>query len=510
MSAFAATRRMTFNPIAAVAVVVLAVALGLAVLAFGKLALAGLFGLIAFALFIRYPIFGIYCTTVLLLLAGGGNIIAGGVEVSIPVTGAKLCGAAALAAWLTHMIFRKERWTLTWEVIWALAFFVWGVVGVLFAEKRGEQMPEWIRLGTQVAFFAMIVDVLSHARSRGRDLHRFVILIAVCGVFSSLFALSQYFLPSFQVSPTYDMAAATLGVSNVAVVDPESLSGEAAVRVSGRALHSNWLAFALLITLPLNAYWFATCKTWKGRIFVCVAVMLEIMALVLTFTRTGFVVGVAIAVILALKGLLKANPYRLVALALIAVLGWTALPPAYKERVLKINQYTSSKSVNARQELQRAAMDFLTESPVYGVGLGGFGFHLLRETSTIANMMNIAVTHYNWQPIFIGEHNLFLQIGCETGMIGLILFLLLVILIMRNLHNAQKIADRIGDTQAKALTASLQISMVAFLLSSVFLHALQQKIWWIVAAAAVAASIYVNQLAQEKDRAASSTEVTQG
>ena len=489
MSSWVDAQPARLSSLGVLAVVLLALTAGIAVLAFGVVALLGVLGVLAFILFLRAPIVGVFATTALLLLSGSAGVIGPtGPQIASYVTVAKLCGVVAFAAWIVNFLVRRLRYTLTREVVLMVAFLLWALVGVLYSPYCAQQLPEWFRFASLIAFLVMTADVLSQGENSRRNVHNYIILLLVCGAISASFALVQYLTPSryaISLAERFDIARQT-----GAVVDPESMLGIAPARVSGRALHSNWLALLMLCVLPLNVYWFQVSKTWRMRGLICAAAFIELCALVLTFTRTGFMVGCVLIIVMALKGLLRANPYRFVALALVVVLGWTVLPAAYKERVLNFSKYSTSESVGARVELQSAAWRYATEHPICGVGLGGFGMHFIRENSNTAHIMKYAVEHFRWNPLFVGVHDLYLQIACETGFIGLAVFLVVFVLMMRNLWVAQGKFAAAGDEPFRVVCSALQVSLVAFLLCSVFLHALQQKILWIVAAAAITVSLH--------------------
>mgnify|MGYP001264883481 CR=1 FL=1 len=84
----------------------------------------------------------------------------------------------------------------------------------------------------------------------------------------------------------------------------------------------------------------------------------------------------------------------------------------------------------------------------------------------------------------MGTHNMYFQLGSETGVIGLLFVLAFLFLALRDLHRAERIFEQQEDREGRILSASVWVSLVTFLLCAIFLHALQQKIWWMVAAAA--------------------------
>jgi len=481
-------RKSVFNPLGAALILLAAVVLGIAVVAFGEYALYGLFGVMGFAVFLRYPIAGVFVTTLLLLLVSGAAGVLGSLQAPVPVTYSKISGFATLAAYVVNLLVTGKPIKMrAFEGI-LLLFFGWAFFGVMASENWQAQFPEWIRLATLVVFF-IIAAQLIHDRI---ILRRYIILLAVCGFVMSIFAVLQYFIPAFHYTPE-ELREIGRGAAQGAYVDPESLSFGAAVRVSGTSGHSNWLAFALLLLIPLNVYWWYVSKSWWGKSFAILATLLDITALVLTFTRTGFIVGMAVLVLLSFRGLVRINPYRLAAVGVLAIFAWLVLPEAYKERVLDFTGYAESTSVGHRAQLMTEAFEVAAQNPLLGVGIGGYGFKLIEENTDVAVISRWLVDEHGWNPAYLGTHNMYLQLASEMGLIGLFLFLLFMYVIMRRLLYAERIFRERGDEEMQVLTASVIVSLFSFLISALFLHALQQKIWWmIVAAAAVVPLVAVH------------------
>ncbi len=479
--------------------IIVALSLALAILLLEALAIYAIFGVLGFALFLRYPVLGLYATTALLLLSGSATVV-GDLRVHIPLTASKVCGMAAFTAWLTNCIVRKQRLHFTGSEFVLLIFLAWCLIGVFRSPTWEIQWAEWIRVVTLVAYFYLAVNLLNTPRR----MHTFTMLILICGVAMAVFAIFQYFLPSLHLE--IETAEADIGVrAEGAYIDYDSLEGGPAVRVSGGAGHSNWLALVILVILPMNAYWFMVAKRRWTRALALMAVLLEVVALVLTFTRTGFFVGVIVLTLLGLRNMVQFTPQRVCAVALVLFLGWFALPDAYKERVLDFPQYTRSESIFNRMELQESAWNLTLRNPIWGVGLGGYGPHLLEENSGVARTMRWFVDRYDWPPQFIGTHNLYLQLSAETGIVGLGLMLLFFALVLRDIRRANRAFTEMGDADGMALTSSVEVGFIAFLLCGVFLHGLQQKIWWMVAALAAAAPVYQAAVASMRTDSAPNT-----
>jgi O-antigen ligase len=169
---------------------------------------------------------------------------------------------------------------------------------------------------------------------------------------------------------------------------------------------------------------------------------------------------------------------------------WFLLPQPYKERVLDPSQYTQSESVRNRMQLQQSAWEQFTAHPVWGVGLGGYGPRMLDDNTRVARIMRWFVEEHDWPPRSIGPHNMYLQVLAETGVVGLLLFCTFFAVLIRELRVANRTYRELGDDDGMALTATLEVGLVAFLICGIFLHALTQKVWWMVAATAAAASLH--------------------
>ena len=364
----------------------LTLTLAIAVIVVQQHAVYALVGILFFTLFVSYPVLGVYLTTILLLLSGSQGIVGYvGDSSDLAVTLSKLCGSAALAAWSINVLMQKTPFAFNWVAIWLTAFCGWALMGTLLSPDVGMQMPEWVRLVTIFGFFLLAINTLNTPRT----LHLYIVVLILCGFLMSLMAVLQYALPQFHVGGP--QAWSTLGAVDAAYIDQESLQGEAAIRASGRAGHSNWLAFIILLILPLNAYWFKCVRTNTLKLFILISAGLQVTALILTFTRTGFLIAIVLGLLLLFKNLVRLTPQRIFAFLFAVVLVYLMLPGAYKERVFMPKQYTRSESVQSRIQLQESAMRQTLQNPVFGLGMGGFGIHLIQETHRTATLMRFMV-----------------------------------------------------------------------------------------------------------------------
>ncbi len=345
MSAGTLSKNSSNGSLGLVILPLLALALGSAVVYAGPLALAGLVGLILFGVFVRYPVLGMYATVAMLILQGSTGIVGVVEEGAFALTLAQLAGFAAISAWLVNVALSKVPVRFNGAVLFIGGFMVWALFAVILSQERAAEFPQWVRLFTRFALFILAINTLNTARK----LHWFIVVILLCGLVMAISAVTQYVVPDLHIATVE--AWGGVGASNGAYVDQESLEGEAAVRVSGRSGHSNWLALFILLVLPLNTYWFTVTKHKTINLLMGLIVAVLLVALVLTFTRTGLVVGAVLVALLVMRRAVDVSPLRISGFLFALVIAFTLLPDAYKERVLSPKQYTQSRSVQSRIDL---------------------------------------------------------------------------------------------------------------------------------------------------------------
>ncbi|HEY6331892.1 MAG TPA: O-antigen ligase family protein [Blastocatellia bacterium] len=197
--------------------------------------------------------------------------------------------------------------------------------------------------------------------------------------------------------------------------------------VNGIFGNPNDLATSLDLALPL-AIALALWNRGLKRLFYFGCALALGLAVVMTFSRGGFLGLLAIALFF----LFKLARHRAGAIALIAgsmILLFAVAPGGYGSRlssILHANQDETGSS-QARIDLLSRATELVVTHPIVGLGLGNFHIYSIAEQRA---------------------HNAYLEIGAELGIIGLIAYLIILFNPFRYLRKIE-LATRPGEVATR-------------------------------------------------------------
>lgn len=259
-------------------------------------------------------------------------------------------------------------------------------------------------------------------------------------------------------------------------------------RIAGPLGDPNFFAQILLVLVPL-----ALALAWHGRsrgerVAAAGAAALLVAGTVLTYSRGG---ALALAVVLGLAWLGRGVRPREVAagLALVA-LALVALPEGFTRRLTTLEQFTGGEaaalhpdsSFEKRRLVTLAAWEMFQDHPAVGVGAGNY----TTRFAPYADRVGSGAREYD-EPF--GEsypHNLYLEIGAETGLVGLGLFGAALALALAYLEGARRRLAAAGLGLEATLAGATAIALAGYLVSSLFLHGHFQRYLWLLLALAAA------------------------
>jgi len=306
-----------------------------------------------------------------------------------------------------------------------VAFVGFVVLNIFFAVSPLVALYKWLKILEFVLFgFYIIKTKPSFSRS--------LWCLSFAVFYSSIIAIAQFFLQHsvggmlwFLGERAFDIN--TPGIARIQIL-PLLLSYRLTVLSSTELLrpyatfpHPNVLGGFLAVILPLFITMFATIQINHQRItnsyeytnifikiYAWSVIILGIIAIILTFSRSAWVAFIALFVLLKIKNwnfisnfkFQISNLYVSVVLVVLVVLVGFSLP--YFQTLTLENE-----SVYVRNELSNAAISIWKTSPIIGVGLGNFLVEL--------------PTYYPHREIFFLQpvHNIYLLLLSETGIVGI-------------------------------------------------------------------------------------------
>lgn len=244
---------------------------------------------------------------------------------------------------------------------------------------------------------------------------------------------------------------------------------------------NNLFALSLVMTIPFAFYFFMVEKSLIKKGILALLFPSMILAIILTFSRGGFLGLSAVLGLIWIK-----SKYKFISLfigsSLLIIVGLFFLPEGYKDRIYTILEYRQDSSARGRIDAWKAGWEMIKDRPVTGVGLGNFS----------------SLSHkYNPQaPEGIEPHNSFIQIASESGLIALLFFLLLPISSIWNLWQVRK---KFAHTQegrwVVPITNMIEVGLCGYVVSGSFLHEAYMPLFYLF----IALSVVVKQIA-ERDK----------
>ena len=325
---------------------------------------------------------------------------------------------------LARAYIKSGKLTRTTEVPLLLAFLIWFVILVPFSSWPGgsfEILESRIwKISLLSIVFINVIDSLKRLR--------WLLTIQAVGV--TLIALSSF-----------------------GHIDQSS------GRLTGKSQafgNSNDLASMIAITLPICAYMIISSSAVK-KVIWSVASILMVFILVTTFSRTGFLALAAAIASLSWHFLVKQRKYGMLTITILATMAaGIALPTQYRARVASIfipsldkdeSRLDATGSRESRVNLLRRSVETTIAHPFMGVGPGQF-----------------QVVSGDWH----GSHNTFLQLATETGIPGLVIFLLLLHVAFKNLRTAEQQVQIGFSSDGWALAGVLRASLITFVVAAFF------------------------------------------
>jgi O-antigen ligase len=341
------------------------------------------------------------------------------------------------------------------------AFFATGVTSILLG---GNVLFGVFDLFALLGSIALFVYVSSEIRTK-RDLRIVLAALVVSVWVQGVIATGQHLTQS-SLGLEFFGAGAKIEFSQ---------GFTALTRVGGTIGHPNALARFFDLLLPLTFSLLFCPLRWRTRFLLATAFGIGMLGLALTLSRSGLVATGAGCFLIFFLWLLRRFG------ALRALLAWVLTIVLLLVLVFSTSSQLQTRffkddyqAAYGRIPLMRVALNMIRDHFFFGVGLNNYNEVAPNYDNTpqrITSSWNVPV------------HNLFLYIAAQTGLVGLLFYLLFLLAILRSLWPARRASDPLvawgGLGIAVGMAAFLAHGQVEF--DSLTRHSL----FWFVSGVAV-------------------------
>jgi O-antigen ligase len=250
------------------------------------------------------------------------------------------------------------------------------------------------------------------------------------------------------------------------VVSAMAFARPGAGRLGGGSYDPNDLGLFTVSTIPLCLYLMRRGASKLDRLIGVAGLVALMVATVLSGSRGGFLalIGVAGYCLIGLRAVPAGK--RMGTTVLVAVVMLAAGGDAYWTRIRTVlapeQDYNwEGKDESGRIEVWKRGAGYMAERPVFGVGIDQFD---VAEGTMSPQARERALVNRGFR--WTSPHNSYVQIGAELGVIGLVLFVLLLGLAFREARRVGKTAISRHD---QFLGQCLAASFVGYAVGCTFL-----------------------------------------
>ncbi len=270
--------------------------------------------------------------------------------------------------------------------------------------------------------------------------------------------------------------------------------GVDSVRSTGPLDDPNFYGQILMMALPIAAYRALTETSRFGRIVGILCTIPIVLAVMFTYSRGASLALIIIAVLIVLER--KFNLFAIatgVALLLLVIV--PNLPARYTQRLLTLDDIVSQdalmqtdKSFKGRWSEGIAAAQMFLEHPLLGVGPGNYKVHYLDYSYRLGLDDRIETRQ---------AHNYYLELAAEKGIAGILSFVLVIGVVFAGLRRAKQQLKMVERLDLIPWVTALQLGLVSYLLTSLFLHDDYNRYLWLLIAFAVACTVMTEALVRQ-------------
>lgn len=340
---------------------------------------------------------------------------------------------------LSFIINKREgKGAFTSASIWMLVLFVWGTLATMFTE--GISTVAWFEWDVfwKIIFLFFMVTMVINTR------HRVEVVLWAVAIAGSLIGCNE------------GLKYIISGAGHIIVGPPGTRIGD-----------RNDLALALNMLLPVCFFLYNSTKHQLLKKIMLGVIIANIVCIIGSFSRGGFIGLCIVAFFYFLKG--KNKILILTGSLVVAAALPSLMPQSWFDRMNTIETATEDMSFIGRVQAWKQAVLMANDHPVFGGGFkAGQNTYLWRlYEPEFEKFDHIVQTSHVSFPFAKAAHSIYFQVLGDLGYCGLFIYLMLLLTAYRHLGYAASHAGE--DEWLRNVANSLKVSMIVFGVSGALL-----------------------------------------
>ncbi|MEE4311339.1 MAG: O-antigen ligase family protein [candidate division KSB1 bacterium] len=243
-------------------------------------------------------------------------------------------------------------------------------------------------------------------------------------------------------------------------------------RVSSFREDPNNLAIVLVTAVPISVSLIKTEKRLISKIILAAIGMAILITINLTYSRGGML-ALGVVLMALLYNERKNKVFAVISVIVLIIVVYLFVEKlSHYQKLLRL--VTEDQSFIQRYRLYRGGIRMFLDHPVFGVGLGNFIVWSTRYTGLIMALY---------------AHNIFLHIGAETGIGGLLAYIFIFYLAWRSVKKAGTVAMEKNNPVLLNYAFGIKVSLLGFTIAGLFLSQHFNKALWVILGLCIAIEV---------------------
>ena len=375
-----------------------------------------------------------------------------------------------------HLVIRRQTVIVTSALPLIGLFLVVQTLSALFSSEPDVALQGLTVYLVEGAGLYFVITNVVRTRAVLRQVTWALLFAGIC-----MGGLSGY----QQITKTFDKTYGGFAQANERGFGVETDRGRAEQRrLAGPIGEQNRYAQIMLMLVPLGLFRFWSEPSFWWRTLALVATALAGLGAVLTFSRGGAVGFGLLLVLMAVMGYLRPRQLVVITVGLAVLL---VAVPQFGFRMVSLQSLAGlagnervevSGSFRGRATEMLAAVRVFADYPILGVGPGRFKYY----SAEYGNKIGLRVLDGTRE-----AHSLYPAVAAENGVLGLVCFLGILFVTLRDLVRVRR--SRLSSDPDAANTATgFMLAVAAYMTTGLFLHFSYIRYFWLMLALAGSAA----------------------